>query len=166
MCRIMEAYGDRGGYKCGCISCDHLKIEEITILKWRNPLRFHKHFGRFCGDIVLFSKFWNWNFNLFRFFDWLIENVRRGKSSRRVSLCGESRWEQRIYQFNFQALREILGTLRSDERHHAFLYISFPSLHDYDVKMPNFTMYRGSTQATTKFPLSFWTWIWFLGIQL
>ena len=39
--------------------------------------------------------------------------------------------------------------------HHAFLYISLSSLHDYDVKMPNFTMYRGSTQATTKFPLSF-----------
>ena len=39
--------------------------------------------------------------------------------------------------------------------HHAFLYISLPSLHDYDVKMPNFTMYRGSTQATTKFPPSF-----------
>ena len=39
--------------------------------------------------------------------------------------------------------------------HHAFLYISLPSLHDYDVKMPNFTMYRGSTQATTRFPLSF-----------
>ena len=50
--------------------------------------------------------------------------------------------------------------------HHAFLYISLPSLHDYDVKMPNFTMYRGSTEATTKFRLSFWTWIWFLGIQL
>ena len=83
----------------------------------------------------------------------------------------------------------ILGTLRSDDGdgdgngnatkeksliskttilhvHHAFLYISLPSLHDYDVKMPNFTMYRGSTQATTKFPLSFWTWVWFLGIQL
>ena len=69
-----------------------------------------------------------------------------------------------------------LGTLRSDDGdgngnaaktigliskttilhvHHAFLYISLPSLHDYDVKMPNFTMYRGSTHATTKFPLSF-----------
>ena len=46
------------------------------------------------------------------------------------------------------------------------IYISLPSLHDYDVKMPNFTMYRGSTQATTKFPLSFWTWLWFWGIQL
>ena len=31
--------------------------------------------------------------------------------------------------------------------HRAFLYISLPSLHDCDVKMPNFTMYRGSTQA-------------------
>ena len=74
----------------------------------------------------------------------------------------------------------LIGTLRSDDGdgngnatkaigliskttishvHHAFLYISLPLLHDYDVKMPNFTMYRGShrgsTQATTKFPLSF-----------
>ena len=39
--------------------------------------------------------------------------------------------------------------------HHAFLYISLPTLHDYDVKMPNFTFYRGSTQAKTKFLLSF-----------
>ena len=69
-----------------------------------------------------------------------------------------------------------IGTLRSDDGdgngnaaktigliskttilrvHHAFLYISLPSLHNYDVKMPNFTMYRGSTQATTKFALFF-----------
>ena len=27
--------------------------------------------------------------------------------------------------------------------HHAFLYISLPSLHDYDVKMPNFTFFGG-----------------------
>ena len=61
-----------------------------------------------------------------------------------------------------------LGTLRSDDGdgngnatkatgliskttilhvHHAFLYILLPSLHNYDVKMPNFTMYRGNTQA-------------------
>ena len=36
----------------------------------------------------------------------------------------------------------------------AILYIFLLSPHDYDVKMPNFTVYRGSTQATTKFPLS------------
>ena len=76
--------------------------------------------------------------------------------------------------------KNTVGTLRSDDGdgngnatkaiglisktiilhlHHAFLYISLPSLHDYAVKMPNFTMYRGSyrgsTQATTKFPFSF-----------
>ena len=32
--------------------------------------------------------------------------------------------------------------------HHAFLYISFPSLHDYDLKMPLFTFYSGSTQLS------------------
>ena len=50
--------------------------------------------------------------------------------------------------------------------HHAFLYISLPSLHDYDGKMPNFTFYGGRKQATAKFSVSFWTWIWFLGIRL
>ena len=35
--------------------------------------------------------------------------------------------------------------------HHTFLYISFPFLHDYDVKMPNFAFYGGRKQATTKF---------------
>ena len=44
-----------------------------------------------------------------------------------------------------------------------FLYISLPSPHDYEVKMPNFTFYRGRKQETTKFSFSFLTWI---GIQL
>ena len=35
--------------------------------------------------------------------------------------------------------------------HHTFWYISFPFLHDYDVKMPNFAFYRERKQATTKF---------------
>ena len=39
--------------------------------------------------------------------------------------------------------------------HHTFLYISFPFLHDCDVKMPNFAFYGGRKQATTKFYLSF-----------
>ena len=51
--------------------------------------------------------------------------------------------------------------------HHVFFwYISLPSQHDHDVKIPNLTLYRGSTQVTTKFPPSFLLWIWFLGIQL
>ena len=40
------------------------------------------------------------------------------------------------------------------EVHHSFLYISFPFLHDYDVKMPNFAFYGGRKQATTKFYFS------------
>ena len=36
-----------------------------------------------------------------------------------------------------------------------FLYISLPLLHDYDVKMPNFTFYGGRKQATTKFSFCF-----------
>ena len=39
--------------------------------------------------------------------------------------------------------------------HHTFWYISFPFLHDYDVKMPNFAFYGGRKQATTKFYFSF-----------
>ena len=38
---------------------------------------------------------------------------------------------------------------------HAFLYISLPLLHNYDVKMPSFTFYGGRKQATTNFSFSF-----------
>ena len=48
--------------------------------------------------------------------------------------------------------------------HHTFLYISFPFLHDYTVKMPNFALYGG--QETTKFYFSFGAWLWSLEIQL
>ena len=68
-----------------------------------------------------------------------------------------------IKQINVQqsVLNDLLGTLRSNDGdgngntskaigliskttilhvHHTFLYISLLSLHDYDVKMPNFTL--------------------------
>ena len=32
--------------------------------------------------------------------------------------------------------------------HHAFLYISSPSLHDYDAKIPNFTFYGGRIKTS------------------
>ena len=38
---------------------------------------------------------------------------------------------------------------------HTFLYISFPVLHDYDVKMPNFTINGERKQAKMKFYFSF-----------
>ena len=49
---------------------------------------------------------------------------------------------------------------------HALLYISLPSLHDYDVKMSGFAFYAGREQVTTRFSYSFWTWLWFLRIHL
>ena len=50
--------------------------------------------------------------------------------------------------------------------HHAFWYISLPSLHDYDRNMVNFTRYGGHKQTTSKFSFSFYTRIWFLRIRL
>ena len=35
--------------------------------------------------------------------------------------------------------------------HHAFLYISLPSLPDYNVKVPEFTFCRGREHKTTTF---------------
>ena len=35
--------------------------------------------------------------------------------------------------------------------HHAILYISLLSLHDYDVKRPNFTFYGGREGKATNF---------------
>ena len=49
-------------------------------------------------------------------------------------------------------VKKAIGLLRKTTTlhgHHAFLYISLPSLHDYDVKMPNCKFYRGRKQATT-----------------
>ena len=39
--------------------------------------------------------------------------------------------------------------------HDAFLYISFPFMNNYEVKMPKFTFYGGRKQATMKFYFSF-----------
>ena len=51
-----------------------------------------------------------------------------------------------------QDVKKAIGLLRKTTTlhvHNAFLYISLPSLHDYDVKMPNCKFYGGRTQATT-----------------
>ena len=49
----------------------------------------------------------------------------------------------------------LLSKQKSLHVHHAFLYISLPLRHDYDVKMPNFTFYGGRKQAMRKFSFSF-----------
>ena len=49
-------------------------------------------------------------------------------------------------------VKKAIGLLRKATTlhvHHAFLYISLPSLRDYDVKMPNSKFYGGRKQATT-----------------
>ena len=53
--------------------------------------------------------------------------------------------------------KKAIGSLRkTTSLHvlHAFLYISLRSLHDYDVKMPNYKFYAGRNQATTNLFLS------------
>ena len=56
---------------------------------------------------------------------------------------------------NVKKATGLLSKTTSLHVHHAFLYISLPLLHDYDVKMPSFTFYGGRDQATTKFSFSF-----------
>ena len=51
-------------------------------------------------------------------------------------------------------VKKPIGLLSRTSRlqvHHAFWYISLPLLHDYDVKMPNFTFYGGRKQETRNF---------------
>ena len=51
-----------------------------------------------------------------------------------------------------QDVKKAIGLLRKTTTlhvHHAFLYISLPSLHDCDVKMPNCKFNGGRKQATT-----------------
>ena len=43
--------------------------------------------------------------------------------------------------------------------HHAFLYITLPSLHDYDVKISKFTFRQGLEHKTTTFFFFSWTLI-------
>ena len=59
-----------------------------------------------------------------------------------------------------QAVKKAIGLLRKTTTlhvHHAFLYISLPSLHGYDVKMPNCKFYGGRKQATTNLLFSLLT---------
>ena len=50
--------------------------------------------------------------------------------------------------------------------HHAFLYISLLSLHDYDVKLPNLTFCGGREHKTMALFFFFWTLIQSFRIQL
>ena len=50
-------------------------------------------------------------------------------------------------------VKKVIGLLSKTTTlhvHHAFLYISLPLLHDYDVKMPSFTFYGGRKTSDDK----------------
>ena len=84
-------------------------------------------------------------------------------------------------------IRRILGSLSNDDGdvnkngkkaigldwqtttlhvYHAFLYISLPSLHYYDVKMPIFTFCEGRERKTMTFSFFSWTSIQSLRIEV
>ena len=51
-----------------------------------------------------------------------------------------------------QDIKKAIGLLRKTttlDVHHAFLYISLPSLHDYEMKMPNCKFYGGRNWQAT-----------------
>ena len=70
-------------------------------------------------------------------------------------------WKVHVPQFsnddgdgNAEDVKKAIGLLHETTTlhvHHAFLYISLPSLHDYDVKMPNCKIYGGRKQVKTNF---------------
>ena len=49
----------------------------------------------------------------------------------------------------------LISKTTTSHAHHTFLHVSFPFLHDYDVKMPTFGFYGERKQPTTKFYFSF-----------
>ena len=52
-----------------------------------------------------------------------------------------------------------IGKTTTRHVHHAFLYISLPSLHDCNGKMPNFTIYGERKLVTAKFSFSFYQYL-------
>ena len=75
-------------------------------------------------------------------------------------------WTHRTFYKGFRGKGEIsktglmwrgpnIGKTTTLHVHRTFLYISLPSLHDYDVKFPNFTFCGGREHKTTSF---FFTW--------
>ena len=79
---------------------------------------------------------------------------------------------QRCVALKIVSCNNTLKVLRLDwqnnnlQVHHAFMYISLPSLHYYDVKMPNFTFCGGREHKTTTFFFFLWTSIQSFRIQL
>ena len=65
-----------------------------------------------------------------------------------------------------QKSNRLIGKTTTLHVHHAFFYISLPYLHDYDVKMPNFTFCGGREHKKTISFFFRWTLIQSFRIQL
>ena len=50
-----------------------------------------------------------------------------------------------------------IGKTSTLHLHHVFLHISLPSLHNYDVNLPNFMFYEQREHMTTIFFFFLWT---------
>ena len=102
----------------------------------------------------------------FLFVNLIIVTARNHLSQHFAKAIGTLRSNDADDNKNVKKTIGLISKTTTSHVHHNFLYISFPFLHDYDVKMPNFPFYGGRKQATTKFYFSFWAWIWSLEIQL
>ena len=58
-------------------------------------------------------------------------------------------WRQRQWQKKTRGSHKVVGKTTTLNVHHAFLYISLPSVHDYNLKMPNFTFCGEQEHKTT-----------------
>ena len=68
-----------------------------------------------------------------------------------VKILGTLRSNDADDNENVQNTTGLISKTTTSHVHHTFLYISPPFLHEYDVKLPNFTFYGGRKQATTNF---------------
>ena len=88
-------------------------------------------------------------------------------SPNRIALPRKMRDNRNVYvYFASFGLNLLLGATTTLHVRHAFLNISLPSLHDYDVKMPNFTFCGGREHKATTFFLFFRASIQSFRIQL
>ena len=73
------------------------------------------------------------------------------ESKKRMLSAGAIQFAQESQKSNSLAWQNKIK--QKKQKNITLLYISLPSLHDYHVKMPNFTFCEGRKQAMTKFIL-------------
>ena len=80
----------------------------------------------------------------------ILKRPRRGRDNRELKQRRRRRQRERQQSTWFRLAKKQLCTCIT-----LFLHISLPSLQDYNVKVPNFTFWRGRENKTTTFLLLF-----------